>query len=52
MLHIQSTARIENGKTNPMLDIFISMANELGYDLTLIQIEEIEKIKVKNKINF
>lgn len=43
-----SIARIENGTINPTLAIFISMANELGYDLKFTQIDENEK----NKINF
>lgn len=51
MLHT-SVARIEKETVNPTLSIFISMANELGYDLTLTQIEE-DKINQKNyKINF
>ena len=29
-----SIARIENGDMNPTLSLFISIANELGYDLT------------------
>lgn len=35
-----SIARIENGEMNPTLSLFISIANELGYDLTLQKIEQ------------
>lgn len=37
-----SIARIENGEMNPTLNVFISIANELGYDLTLQKIEQKE----------
>ena len=35
-----SIARIENGEMNPTLSLFISIANELGYDLILQKIEQ------------
>ncbi len=35
-----SIARIENGEVNPTLSTFISIANELGYDLILQEIEQ------------
>lgn len=35
-----SVARIESGEMNPTLKLFISMANELGYDVTLKKIDE------------
>lgn len=34
-----SIARIENGEMNPTLTLFITIANELGYDLVLQEIE-------------
>ena len=34
-----SIARIENGEMNPTLSLFINIANELGYDLVLQEIE-------------
>lgn len=37
-----SIARIENGEMNPTLSLFISIANELGYDLILQKTEENE----------
>lgn len=43
-----SVARIEKGTINPTLSIFISMANELEYDLTLTQIDENDKIRKWN----
>lgn len=35
-----STERIENFKMNPTLGLFISIANELGYDVFLREIKE------------
>ena len=34
-----SIARIENGEMNPTLTLFINIANELGYDLVLQEID-------------
>ena len=34
-----SIARIENGEMNPSLRLYISIANELGYDLILQEIK-------------
>ena len=53
-----SIARIENGEMNPTLSLFINIANELGYDLVLQEIEpkqeetiyENEDIIIKKKI--
>ena len=53
-----SIARIENGEMNPTLSTFINIANELGYDLVLQEIEpkqeetiyENEDIIIKKKI--
>lgn len=40
-----SIARIENNEMNPTLSLFINIANELGYDLVL---QEIEKKQEEN----
>ena len=47
-----SIARIENGEMNPTLSLFINIANELGYDLVLQEIEpkQEETICEKNDI--
>lgn len=37
-----SIARIESGEMSPTLSLFILIANEVGYDLTLQKIEQNE----------
>ena len=46
-----SIARIENGEMNPTLSLFIQIANELGYDLILQEIEPNQSELQKNSEN-